>query len=242
MDEYLAAVKELHAKARELFPRPPLGCTPAAVAALEAALTFELPAAYRAFLLWIGRDDGGAFGTKKCALHDLDSNAVSLEDLIEANDLEYVLPGAYVAFLGEEGRQHAWFRLPAEAEDPLVYSLNLDEEVTASNLQTHPTFSGFILEELKDSILTLAQQKFAAPEPRLGKLMTLARYATVEEAQLAKNALTGSGIAAVLQNQNIMGTYPWFATLFGGVELQVPVAQAEAAAAVLRGEVDEPTG
>jgi hypothetical protein len=69
--------------------------------------------------------------------------------------------------------------------------------------------------------------------PDNDRLVTLARYDAVGEAQLAKTQLEDAGIPCMLANADQSGLAPMFDANEGGVQIKVPAQQADAARSVL---------
>ena len=65
------------------------------------------------------------------------------------------------------------------------------------------------------------------------RLVTVARYDTAGEAQLAKTQLDGAGIPCMLANAEQSGLAPMFEGTEGGVQVKVPAARADEARALL---------
>ena len=65
------------------------------------------------------------------------------------------------------------------------------------------------------------------------RLVTVARYDTTGEAQLAKTQLDDAGIPCMLANAEQSGLAPMFEGTEGGVQVKVPVARADEARALL---------
>jgi hypothetical protein len=65
------------------------------------------------------------------------------------------------------------------------------------------------------------------------RLVTVARYDTAGEAQLAKTQLDDAGIPCMLANAEQSGLAPMFEATEGGVQVKVPVARADEARALL---------
>ena len=65
------------------------------------------------------------------------------------------------------------------------------------------------------------------------RLVTVARYDTAGEAQLAKMQLDDAGIPCMLANAEQSGLAPMFEGTEGGVQVKVPAARADEARALL---------
>ena len=231
MPEYLGLAKELQSKAAHLLHRPPSGCSPTEVGELTEAIGFDLPLAYEEFLLWMGQDDGGSLGEYRSSINDLDTNAVSLRELLEENDLHGILPERYLVFMADEGHRYAWFVLPKSKDDPPVYCLTLDEEITEQDISVHDSLSGFLLSEMKGAVEDLIEAQAQPEKGGATDLVTVMALTTLEEAHVAQNMLEREGLGVFVQGE---GVRSWGVPLMGTVKLQVGKDDVERAKAVLK--------
>jgi predicted dienelactone hydrolase len=74
--------------------------------------------------------------------------------------------------------------------------------------------------------------------PENDRLVTVARYETQGEAQLAKAQLDDAGIRCMLANVGQSGLAPMFDATEGGVQVKVPAPRADEARALLASEDD----
>ena len=65
------------------------------------------------------------------------------------------------------------------------------------------------------------------------RLVTVARYNSTGDAQLAKTQLDDAGIPCMLANADQSGLAPMFEGTEGGVQVKVPAARADEARALL---------
>ena len=65
------------------------------------------------------------------------------------------------------------------------------------------------------------------------RLVTVSRYDTIGDAQLAKTQLEDAGIPCMLANAEQSGLAPMFEGTEGGVQVKVPAARADEARALL---------
>ena len=65
------------------------------------------------------------------------------------------------------------------------------------------------------------------------RLVTVSRYDTTGDAQLAKTQLEDAGIPCMLANAEQSGLAPMFEGTEGGVQVKVPAARADEARALL---------
>src|SRR5205085_1082486 len=77
--------------------------SPEEVAALEQQLGTEFPAAYKAFLLILGRDGGSDFIGSDCTIGRLPELRGGAEDLLRRSRSQYTLPEKAVVFLMHQG-------------------------------------------------------------------------------------------------------------------------------------------
>jgi len=113
---YLDQVRAYHREHIEPLLGAARGCEAREVDALERALGFALPAAYREFLLWMGRDLDGAFRGSDCFVDHVRYNNEWLPKLLAENDVGFPLPERFVAFFMHQGYVAAWFAIPAEPD------------------------------------------------------------------------------------------------------------------------------
>lgn len=94
------------------------------MAALETALGVRLPADYRAFLRWMGRDEDGVWCGSECLVDDIVNNTKSLPELLVENGLAGALPERYVCVFSHQGYIAVWFEAPTDAADPPAFIFN----------------------------------------------------------------------------------------------------------------------
>jgi len=120
-------LKTFHAKEIEPYTRHPLGASEAEVSDLERQLGFSLPADYREFLLWFGRDYNGVLrGTDTFIDHVLE-NTEELPNLLAKNGLEEKLPKQFVCPFMHQGYIATWFEVPTCEDDPKGFYFNESE-------------------------------------------------------------------------------------------------------------------
>ena len=231
MPEYLGLVKELQSKASHLLPRSPSGCLPTEIGELIESIGSDLPLAYEEFLLWMGQDDGGALGEYRSSINDLDTNSISLRELVEENDLHGVLPEHYLVFMADEGHKYAWFQIPKVSDDPPVYSLTLDEEITEQDISVQESFSGFVLSEMKRAVEDLIEAQAQPDKGGATDFVTVMALPTLEEAHVAQNMLEREGLRVFVHGE---GVRSWGVPVMGTVKLQVGKDDVERAQAVLK--------
>ena len=106
-------------EARDL--RSPRGASERQCRALERAIGHPLPAAYRQYLLWIGRDRNGILRGSDCFIEHVQENHEALPELLAENQVDFELPSEFLVFLLHQGYVAAWFELPATDPDPVVW-------------------------------------------------------------------------------------------------------------------------
>jgi hypothetical protein len=95
-------------------------CLPAEVAALEGELGVKLPAAYRAYLLHMGRSPDVFVGTD-WALRYLRRLQSGARTLLTENGEPFELPPKAFVFLMHQGYQFMYFIADGLNDDPAVY-------------------------------------------------------------------------------------------------------------------------
>lgn len=124
-----------------------VGADEADVAALEAALGVRLPADYRAFLRWMGRDEDGVWCGSECLIDDIVNNTKSLPELLVENGLAGALPERYVCVFSHQGYIAVWFEAPTDAADPPAFIFN--EGQLELGIQTGKTIMQVFLDDYR---------------------------------------------------------------------------------------------
>lgn len=110
---------------RALYRGPePVGASELDVIALEREVGLRLPADYRAFLRWMGRDRNGVWRGSECFVDDIVSITRDLPDLMEENGLLHALPDRYVCVFMHQGYIATWFAVPTDSSDPAAFVFN----------------------------------------------------------------------------------------------------------------------
>jgi hypothetical protein len=122
--DYLAEIREFHRLNIEPHLGKPVGCTEAEVNAVEADAGFELPLAYKQYLLWMGKDYYGVFIGSDWHLRWLAANNQSLPRFLARHGLSAYLPEHYFTCFSHQGYSYVWFELPKLAEDPPIWYFN----------------------------------------------------------------------------------------------------------------------
>jgi len=149
--DYLSKVRRLYAEAIEPYLGQPVGATNEDVIALEQEIGFVLPEAYKQYLLWMGRYYYGCFVGSEWFLQNGYNNGKKRNVLTDLDGLDlrrFTPPEHFFTFFVHQGYIAAWFTLPKEAEDPLVYAFGEGQEITMPELKG--AFTEFLLEALED--------------------------------------------------------------------------------------------
>ena len=160
MTDYLSEVRAFHARAVEPHLGKPRGCTEAQVRRLEKRVGFELPEAYRQYLLFMGADRDGVFQGSDWFVDDVAASTDLVPDLLSQNHVSHALPGHYLAFFSHQGYMAAWFALPKEGEDPRVWSFNEADE--SRTVRTKRRFTKLLLDEMRGMATYLADDSRGA--------------------------------------------------------------------------------
>lgn len=119
--DYLADIREFHQHHVTPFTGQPKGCTPDEIEALEESFGCELPAAYRQYLAWMGKDYDGIFVGSDWFITNVAENTRCLPELLRENGVAFILPEQYVCFFAHQGYIAAWFELPSVDENPAIW-------------------------------------------------------------------------------------------------------------------------
>jgi len=145
--DFIAPLRDLHRRRIEGAFGKPVGATASEIAALSEALGESLPQAYVQFLLWMGKDYHGIYHGTNIFITDVLENTAALPELLAENRLA-PLTGKQLCYQSHQGYFMAWFRLPAESDDPPVFVFgegqNLSEPLAVGS------FTQYTLRELTD--------------------------------------------------------------------------------------------
>jgi hypothetical protein len=92
------------------------------VAALEEDLGVIFPAAYKAFLLILGRDGGSDFIGSDCTIRHLPRLRSGAEELLQRCGSQYRLPKEAFVYLMHQGYYFVYFLADQASDDPPVFS------------------------------------------------------------------------------------------------------------------------
>ncbi|MEO7019177.1 MAG: SMI1/KNR4 family protein [Ktedonobacteraceae bacterium] len=122
-------------------------CTLGEVAQLEQQIGHALPAAYREFLLWMGRSGGGFLTGSDCFYRSLADIQEGAKELLQEDHFSGTLPDNAFVFFMHQGYQFNFFLLN-EGDDPPVYLYFEEIPTSTSFALICPCFSDFILTEI----------------------------------------------------------------------------------------------
>lgn len=125
----------------------PRGAKEKDIAALEAALAFPIPKAYREFLLWMGKDTAGIYRGSEVFIEDIFSNLEFLRDYAEEQNLEVDFDRNVLCFFVHQGYMMAWFYVNEQDDDPEVYFYS--ESFETCEARFGGAYSEFLLTEMK---------------------------------------------------------------------------------------------
>lgn len=105
-------------------------CSSAEVQALEHQFQIRLPAAYRAFLLFMGRRPDESFDGSDCAYRHLAGLRTGAERLLLESGQPFSLRGQDFTFFMHQGYQFLFFPCDDASDDPPVYHYLEQEPAT----------------------------------------------------------------------------------------------------------------
>lgn len=125
----------------------PLGADESEVLSLQEKLGFDLPLAYRQFLLWMGNDKQGVLKGSEWFIDEVCDNQDFLEEFLTDNGVSKNVSGQVVCFFSHQGYMAAWFSIDGEQADPFC---ELYSEANSSLIPVGiDSFSSFLLKELQ---------------------------------------------------------------------------------------------
>jgi hypothetical protein len=132
MDEKVAAfITRYEAMGLEGVP-----ASPEEVAALELQLGKRFPAAYKAFLLILGRDGGSDFMGSDCTIRSLPELRGWAEELLRECGSRETLPENAVVFLMHQGYFFAYFLVDEGTDDPPVFAYQEGDNAPVMKAET----------------------------------------------------------------------------------------------------------
>lgn len=148
----LEACKAFYAEHLYVRFGAPLGCTPEEVSRLEHTIGHRLPAAYVAYLRWMGNDVSGVFRGSDCYARHVLENSRWVKELLAENEMVWEFSADYLCFFCHQGYLCAWFELGDGPDDPPCYFFGEGRYLpdgSRERPQAVGTFSNFLLEELR---------------------------------------------------------------------------------------------
>jgi hypothetical protein len=143
---FIGEAKSLYERVLKSRYGEPAGCTPAEIAGVERHFGHAFPAAYRQYLLWMGKDEHGIFGGSGWFLADIIKNTSNLDELLQENGIAFEHPGKPLCFFSHQGYMASWFYLPAASDDPECFLFG--EGRQAGQIEHIKTFSEFLLTDM----------------------------------------------------------------------------------------------
>jgi SMI1 / KNR4 family (SUKH-1) len=116
-------------------------CLPSDIELIERYVGMPLPAAYRAFLLLMGRKPDSYFDGTDCSLSRLTQMQAAAHQLLVKSGNPFVLPANAFAFWMYQGYQFMYFLCEPETDDPAVFHYIQNE---SDALRTFGTFSEWL--------------------------------------------------------------------------------------------------
>lgn len=111
----------IKARYHAAYTEPVEGCTIEELTRLEETLNRAFPAAYREFLLWVGRDAGALFdGSSEYRHFALLAMQDSAREIAQASGYPEPLPDDAIVFHSYDDTQFDFIRA-SEGDDPTVY-------------------------------------------------------------------------------------------------------------------------
>lgn len=127
-------LEKIRAQIEELQSRHLVGqfvpCSKEEVQALENQLGQTLPAAYREFLLLMGRKAGGLFWGTNWLYEDLELMQEDAVELMRHDKFPVILPPDAFVFLMHQRYQFMFFRLTEGDDPPVYYYIESDDEIS----------------------------------------------------------------------------------------------------------------
>ena len=148
---YLDKAKKRAEDLYRMTGRRPQPCTLEEVEELERWCGHRFPAAYREFLLWMGRSGGGLLGAFDCFSRNLKDLPTYAQELLEEDQFVGQLPENAFIFLMYLGFQFNFFYFN-DGDDPPIYWYSEEIPTVVSFTLLYASFSEFLLTELEGHI------------------------------------------------------------------------------------------
>jgi hypothetical protein len=118
--------RELHTARVVQYLGEPEGASDDEINELEAKVGFTLPAAYREFLGWMGRDNrrgwrNALFSHDRVFIDDVPGNAEIIDDLLRHEGVRELAASHMLVWWVHEVYDSYHFPLPAESDDPICF-------------------------------------------------------------------------------------------------------------------------
>jgi len=155
--DYLTELRRFHQHAIQPYLGLPKGCSPRTLAQFEQSLAQELPLAYRQYLAWMGEDYAGIFQGTNCFIRDVQANTTALPNLLAENKIAFALPTSMLVFYMHQEYVAAWFTLPKESDNPLIWFFSEGQDMTQPI--TAGTFTDFLLTDMQGLAAILAETR-----------------------------------------------------------------------------------
>ncbi len=144
----LRAAREFHQHHVVARLGEPRGASVSEVEALELALGFAIPVAYREYLLWMGHDVDGVFRGTECFIEHVLTNTAALPELLRENGVAVLETGRLVCWFMHQGYIASWFVAHPGVQDPPV--LWFSEVERERGVQRGELFSQTLERELRE--------------------------------------------------------------------------------------------
>ena len=145
--DYLIEIKQFHAQHIEPYLGKPIGCGIAEIMEFEQQIGFPLPVAYTQYLAWMGKDYEGIFRGSEWFISNLLERSAALRDLLNENQIAYVLPDHYLVFYAHQGYVMAWFDLPKLSDNPPAYFFSEGQDMNVPRIMG--TFTDILFDDMR---------------------------------------------------------------------------------------------
>lgn len=151
---YLESVKNRYEELAKYFGTP-IPCQESEVEEIEQRLGEALPAAYREFLLWMGKDGGGLLGSAQFYYPDVLELRDEAQEILQGSAATVALPDDAFVFCIQQSVLVHFMRL-SEGANPPIYTYNEMDDTTVFST-TAASFSEFLATGLEDSADTIKE-------------------------------------------------------------------------------------
>ena len=150
LEKVKAQIEELQ---RKLLIGQLVPCSEKDVHTLEDQLGQTLPAAYREFLLLMGRRTGGLLGGTSWLYDDLEVIQEDAVELLRRDRFPVILPPDAFVFLMHQRYQFDFFRLTEGDDPPVYYYLESDDEIALKIVSPHYSVFIFNIIEMEEKLI-----------------------------------------------------------------------------------------